>query len=701
MTRPRTHPVVLAMALFAACGGAPPAPVPVAPQAPSVAERQETVATATAAAPLMAKLDNGLLVAITASPPGSEAQLQLGMFAGALLVAPGLAELSAQVLIHGADPSQGRQSLVQAMAKLGGTVQWEVGPLTTWILLRVPGSNWEQAQAALRRALAAPTQSRSQIERIREDFVQQRCATIRRDPATAMAQVLLQGETGTATYVTSLLDRDPSEISLFQSRLHRPERSVLALHVPGDPAQIAAALSKGGDDSLASWSPPALTPTAAPVLDRSFSSGLYWAPVYGAPGKPGTTCRIAFVLLLPDLATPDAADLLTLHACLTLDGAGGRLEQLQRERGLGHVRWHSDFVQTPDALAIVLSADVAADEPTRLWQTLQLARQSLRDIPPGPSELELALRRARLTARFGQLDATRHLRSQTGLRLRGTSVAALEPRFQFLAQPGSFDWGVTAANYLKLPAAAIVIGGELPTDIEGVHAFEVLPKAFAADVAATASTSTATVTPWLEQAIEALGGASLLRRFAGLQAEARLANDRAPAATERVVWQTDGTLARTRELLGSKIETQLQGSTWTEQLGDKVEILDSRQAAFLRREMQRHPVALLAAFAADELQFRAVAQRNVGDRDLMVLEAIGDRFDRLRIHVDTISHLVRVVEVWETMPDGTSVHLQDAWSDYRSTGGLRAPFRRLTTQDDGQNRVETVFSKWVPKFSAP
>jgi hypothetical protein len=180
-----------------------------------------------------------------------------------------------------------------------------------------------------------------------------------------------------------------------------------------------------------------------------------------------------------------------------------------------------------------------------------------------------------------------------------------------------------------------------------------------------------------------------------------LANDRSPAATELLSWRTDGTLRRTREVLGNKIETELSGSTWTEQLGDQKLTLSSSEVALLRREMQRHPLALLAAHARGELPFRAIAQRNVGDRDLMILEAGGDRFDRLRVHIDTISHLVRVVEVWETMPDGTSVHLQDAWSDYRSTAGLRAPFRRITTQNDGQNRVETVFSSWLPQFSAP
>lgn len=44
------------------------------------------------------------------------------------------------------------------------------------------------------------------------------------------------------------------------------------------------------------------------------------------------------------------------------------------------------------------------------------------------------------------------------------------------------------------------------------------------------------------------------------------------------------------------------------------------------------------------------------------------------------------------------MHVHDAWSDYRTTQGLRAPFHRLTTLDDGQNRIETTFTRWQPQL---
>ena len=126
--------------------------------------------------------------------------------------------------------------------------------------------------------------------------------------------------------------------------------------------------------------------------------------------------------------------------------------------------------------------------------------------------------------------------------------------------------------------------------------------------------------------------------------------------------------------------------------------LSALEIAFFRHEIARHPVSLLAACARGELRFRPVAQRTIGDRDLMILEAVGTDFDRLRIFLDTESHLIRVVEAWETTRDGAVVHLRDAWSDYRNSATVRAPFRRITELDDGRNRIEAVYSSWQPKL---
>jgi len=286
--------------------------------------------------------------------------------------------------------------------------------------------------------------------------------------------------------------------------------------------------------------------------------------------------------------------------------------------------------------------------------------------------------------------------------MRSLPADRLAQRFDALAKATAADVARTAAEYLKLPAAMLVFGGKPPAGLTDFTTFAVLPSGMEPRLQTADSKAQAVAaTPWLDDAMEAVGGAALLRRLDGFTAESTRQTENAPVATEKLRWSRSGDVQRTRTVLDAEIVTVLAGTTWTEQSGDTKVTLSSREAALLRAESARHPLALLAACARGELQFRPVAQRTVGDRDLMILECVGTTFDRLRIHLDTMSHLVRVVELWETSPDGTIVRVQEAWSDYRTTAGLRAPFRCIAEQDDGSNRVATVHAAWLPTLLGP
>ncbi|MBL8726968.1 MAG: insulinase family protein [Planctomycetes bacterium] len=687
---------VAAAVLVQGCGSPPPPPPPVVAPEPTPPPAPPPAPPAPTEAAFQTRLPNGLTLLVAAAQAGEQAQLHLAFLVGNAFVAPGLAELAAAALVHGADASRGRQSLSQAVQRLGGVVRTAVGATTTCIEVRVPRGRWRQAQSALFEALEAPPLPRSQLERIRDDVVQARCDAIRSDPMRAMAMALLLAAPDTSSRVSALLDRDASEVGLFQARLLRPERTVLALQVPGVPSEIGAGLAAGAAGTPGAWTPAPLTGPEPRILPHAFQPGFYWSP---DPDTP--TTEVAWLQFLPPLWRPDAADLLTLHACCTLDGYGGRLEQLQRDRGLGQVQWRSEFVHSAETFALLLRTTVPTAQVEPLQQVLLAARNSLRDVPPSASELELGRRRAALTAGLGQLDSLAQQRVQTRIALLGGSMAAFESRLAQLLRPGVLDVARAADEYLDLPAMCIAIGGAIPDDIPGVRQFRLLPAGLGPTRTVDAAQQAVAATPWIERASEAVSGRGLLRRLIGYRFEARLLSQQAPPAEDRVSWQVDGTLHRTRRLLGKEIETRLEDTTWVERLGDASQSLAANEAALLRREMERHPLALLAACDRGELTFQTVAQRSVGDRDYMILQAQGDRFDRLRIHLDTVSQLVRVVEVWETMPDGTVVHLQDNWSDYRTTDGLRAPFRRVTTQDDGQNSVETQFTSWTPVLSAP
>ncbi|MBL8753568.1 MAG: insulinase family protein [Planctomycetes bacterium] len=697
------HPfgLLAAAALVAACAGSPrreePPTPPLQPRVlpePEVKSSQAPIAART-----VARLDNGITVVLAKSPNGRDAQLQFGFLAGTAFVAPGACELAAYVLAHGADPAQGRPSLAQTMERLGGTLAVRVGPLTAWLDLRVPATRWQEALSALKRALAGTADSRNQVERLRAELVAARSAAIRAQPGRAMAELLLLAESGSATYVNALLDRDPAEVAQFRARLFRPERAVLFAEVPADAAAATKALGKGGAVDLAAWTPELPVPGPTGLLDRRFEPGLYVARDPTAAAGPAR--RVLLVQYLPPLSTPDAAEMLTMHACLTLDGSGGRLERMQQDTPLVGVVWQPSVVQTPDATALVLEAMMAPTDVVPIWRLVQNARASLLAVPPTDSELDLALARVPLTARLGLVDDAARLRSAAQLALLGTDLAAFDAKVAAIRTMPKLDMTVPARNFLALPFAMVVVGGDVPDLPAEARTYDVLPQGHEPAANPVADTGTPqhpapAPTPWIDQAIAAVGSKELVQRLSGFRHTARLVHEQAPDMTETTMWQNDGSLVRQRTLVGETIETTLAGDKWSEKVGTTTRSLDAAEAGWLRREQHRHPLALLAAAARGEILFRPVAQRDSGDRTVMVLEAKCERFERLRVHLDTQSHLVRVVETWETLPDGTALHLHEDWSDYRLAAGLRAPFRRLCTQDDGQNRVETLFQTWTP-----
>ena len=195
-----------------------------------------------------------------------------------------------------------------------------------------------------------------------------------------------------------------------------------------------------------------------------------------------------------------------------------------------------------------------------------------------------------------------------------------------------------------------------------------------------------------------MGGSENFETLAGFTATGTMVADKSPDVTDKITWKQSGKLTRVRQIIGQTITTRLDGLKASELMGKVRKSLDVREAKLLRREMIRHPLMLLAESKRGNLQFRPIAQRSSGDRELMVLEAIDSDFDRLRIHIDVESFLIRTVESWERLPDETLAHVRENWSDYRESDAIRAPFRRRTTWNDGEHQTETTFSEWRPIF---
>ena len=692
--------ILAATVALAACSSPPPTPdrpepdkqrpEPLAPEGP---DRQKPRS-------LLAPLQpNGLAAYVEEAPAGNDAQVQLGVLAGSLFVAPGLAELAARVFVESSDPTTGSVSLSRAIARLGGTVETRLGLTTTWIDVRVPRGRLRPALAALRRALDTMTQSRTQIERMRDDLIAERTADVLATPLLANARALLQAESGSGQYIDALLDLDPSQVTLFHSRLYRPERCLLAISAPLRVDAIRSALNDG-ENSLGAWMPAAPMPGATDLLARNFESGLYWSEGDGLPPSPdalpGTT-RVALVLQLPDPTKPSAALHLMMHSVLTLDGTGGRLERMQEEAQLDYVQWDAHIERGADSLALVLTSNARPEDVPTLWHVYGRARDSLRAVPPTESELRLALRRAQLNARLSGLRDSDRLRLRANLAALGSTPGQLVEALEALESPERRDLKFAADAFLESPAWMIAIGPGRPVSLPGLRPFDALPRGFdPVTQNAPNEQNLAAADAWLEAARAALGDADTFARLVGFDARVELTVDGAPGASDDLSWRDDGTLTRVRTVLGQRVETRLEGDRWTETLDEVTKSLVHNEAAALRRAMQRHPLMLLAAHARGELRFRPIARRSSGDREMFVLEAVGDRFDRLRMHIDTESRLVRIVESWERLPEGTLVHVRESWSDYRHSGPLRTPHRSRSEWNDGERRSEAVYTGFEP-----
>lgn len=628
---------------------------------------------------------NGLLsVAAPGSDP-SRAVVQVLVRAGTTAAAPGVAELAAEVLVATSDASSGRRSLRQRATELGGRLDVQVAATGTWLTLAVPASRWQDAAEALLAALRDATESRTQIERIREEYVVRRSREVWADPSGNNALALLHGLPGTNASVANLLDRDASEVRQFLALQATPARTVLTVETAAEPAALRSALDAVVAD--ARWRPappPDRVPPASDPAAAEPASGVYWAPA----ALPGLVTA-SFVVPLPDDGDPAQADAAVLLACVTLDGVGGRFEQLLRERNLGELQFRGQWIGTGSTPALVLTTRASPLGAVLAWQAFGAARESLRTAPPSPSELTLAIRRATLTARLLRADPAAQLRNRVGALLRGEHDG--DPtlrRLQRLTDRGGRGVMDAQDAFATRPGALLVFGGEPPADLALAAKFELLPAGALAKLAgAPEQVQASSGRPWLQPSLEVLGGAELLRRTVGFRATVLRSVAGATAASEQVDWRAPDQLSRTRQLLGQELVTEIRGKDAKERTGAETRSLDSVETLRTLREYARHPVALLAAHARGELEFRPVARRDSDGREVLILEAVGGDFERLRIHVEASSRLIRVVESWETLESGVRGYLQETWSDYRQVGGVRFPHHVERELDDGAMRA--------------
>jgi hypothetical protein len=644
-----------------------------------------------------ARLPNGMTtIAVRYLPtPERTAEVTLGMLVGTDMGKRGLADLAAFVLSNHGDATAGRPSLRQGISELGGTLFVEQGPLSTWFTAQVPADRWAEAMTIVGRAIANPAPGRSQLERLQDTLLQQETDAVLETPAAAIAARMLLGDRCSDAHLHAIQQRDATEVAAFLQQHNRPDRAVLTVRAPVESWLIG----QRAFQEFSNW--PGTTTPGEPLPDareERLIGGIYWAasmPAATPPeGRLEDRCRVALVLPLPDPLQPDAAAQHLLLNCLTMDGIGGRLEKLQRDAGLQHVLWTAHFVSQGEVSATVLETEASSDEAAQLWQLANEARSSLGTLPPTESELAFGAGRAWLTLRRGQYGSGSDLRLATLSLLRGVGEAKLRQRLDDLRQPDAVPPSATLA-FLEQPMAMFVIGGTPPPNLTSVRSFEVVPSGFQTTQQSTGGDALIEAAlPWISRAMQSAGGESTLRRVTGFSASGTIRTEGAPTIEESIEWAPGGSLLRRRKVLGTTIETRISGNEWSEQVGSDKAKLNALEASWRLAESERHPVALLISHASGRLPFRLLSTRQQDDREYALLEAVTDRFERLRVEIDTESLLIRRVETWTMSPRGTPTYTVDFWSDYRAVDGLRVPFRRETFVDDGESKRVTDFSSF-------
>lgn len=683
--------------ILVACAG----PQPVEPPPPAPASQPATPPTQTPAAqdsaptapqsPLAKRLSLENRLDVVLLRHGADftqsAEIAVLLQGGTETSRPGSVELAAHLLAHSADATSGRQSLARQIEQMGGLLTVDVGRKSTWVHARTPAAAWQRAAQALAAALDVKDAPRSQVERSQQDLIAQQIQAGNRDPLRMATLRMLLGDASPAAHLQDLQNRDAGEAVAFQRRYFRPDRSVLVVRAPGAEPQVEAAVRA----SFGAWEADNPTPEGEiTTKSKPTPSGIAWIRDGRGADAP---CEVALAMQLPDALAKDSVALHVLTSCLTVGGIGGRMERLQQEAGLSKLELRAETVRFGEGSALVLRGSMSAQDAVRFHATALRARQSLRDIPVSTSERTQARAAAWLGLRSAGAGASALLRDEIERIVLGIDANSQMQQLVELDRPG-MPAAETVRGFLELPIVTVVLGGEPPAGVAGIRPCPMEPEALSIPAAqADDEARTAEAMPWKARAIDAIGGADKVSKLLGFSADRRVETEGAPPMEETATWTATGDFVRVRKVLGVSVETRLQGNSWTEDAAGTRAQLTPKEAEWRRRDGQTHPLAILISWQRGELNFRRVASKKVGDRELETLEALGDKFERLRIDIDRESGLLRAVECWATSPDGVPSRSIETWTDYRTVDGIRAPFRCTTVVDDGQSQRVSTYSR--------
>ncbi|MBK8979398.1 MAG: hypothetical protein IPM29_26160 [Planctomycetes bacterium] len=702
-------------------GPAPPAPGPAQPG--GAGEPTELpaprVAGGTPLLPSLAVLRGSLrVVAPESAPRGELAWLRITLrhrnASGTRLAA---AHVLAALATDAPLGARGQPSLRRAIENVGGSLEASIDMPSTQLLVTVPKGSWAVALGRVAEALASPPTSSERVTELRDQVVRELTERFAADPLdAAVARVLTYELQGVSRWLAAAEDTTMGQLALQHAQDYRCNGSVVALFVPGVSAEAAFARAA---EVLGPWLDRETVETPALVATLPPARGMFWANDAAAATDRSA---IALVFDVPPATHPQAAAERIALECVGVEGVSGRLGTALRDR-LGPDLSAGALALLDDGLLLhaALRMEVPASDVRAVDAALRAAWRSLAKEPPDATEVRAAAERARLRTLALWADPAGWLRdashaAQLGLAptrlwldgsFRKVPDSAPHPWAQLLdqlARPDQLDVAAQFERFAQNASLLIAVGGNAGPRRDD-DTFADIPDAFVAairreTVAADLEAQRATATATLERAVTALGGRARLLAVQGFHGVAVTRTGRGPEAIDDVAYGNDGALRRTRNVLGTRIDTEIRGRIARETCGDETVALTTDEARAEIAAARRHPLLLLGAWLRGTDRYRAVSVRPDGDRSLVVMQREDDPVEQLRLHVDSESGLVRAVVSQDRREIGV-VFLREEYRDYRSAGGgVRAPFYRATYVDDALTGTATTWQSFTAQRPA-
>jgi hypothetical protein len=638
--------------------------------------------------PVTRQLTSGLRVVAPANTgqllSPATAQLALTILAGVGDGKPGLAELVAEAVAENPAGTETGRSLRAAIAGWGGTLTIRVGAHSTTFAMELPHNRWRAALADLASAVSVLPSSRAQLDRIGNQALGRIATEFEADPLYFAVERFLAGSSeGPAAHLVAMADRDITEARVYHSNHYRPAGAVLGVLVPGVSGEQAL---RDADEIFASWT--ARPGGSSKPLAQTQNTGIYWSP----GERP---CRAALIVSQPYPWEPGAAEVRLLQECTTMAGLGGRLERALDQVGASGFLFNDRVLVREGKRHLILEAEIDPANVATLWRLVQDVRASYSTASPSSSELGLAASRSYLIALSEQSNPRLWLETAMWQVLDNREPKPPTELLARLNRPEALDMQAAAVLLENRPFAMVVVGGQPPPreDLPLVL-HPGFPQTVDPIQGADLEVQIAAAEAHLERAMQAVGGPDRLRIITGYAATSSTTPEVGPRLEDHV-WVTTDRMRRVRAVMATTIETIVTPEESYELSDRERRGLSDLERQTVLVEAHNYPLMLLAAHARGELGFRLVSIRSVGDRTMVILEAVDSRFQRLRMHMDRGSGLVRQVETWQEDATNGAIYARATYSDYRSAGGLRVPFHRRTETNDEVHR-QTRWREFKP-----